>query len=163
TLDRQPADVDLVSRSAPWAPGLRPLYRPADAERVTCRHLGLEIDTVYRGQADGPTYPLVLASLRRQIAPALRRALFEFARNQLASAMPEHYQTLGPHGVIAALRTVDRQLLRTAATFDFVLLATPTNADEAWQQFRRDRFSRAPSLHYRPLPIHPDIVRRRLY
>src|SRR5690606_28769902 len=118
TLDRQPADVDLVSRSAPWAPGLRPLHRPADAERVTCRHLGLEIDTVYRRQADGPTYPLVLASLRRQIAPALRRALFEFARNQLASAMPEHYQALGPHGVIAALRTVDRQLLRTAAAFD---------------------------------------------
>jgi uncharacterized protein (TIGR02421 family) len=163
TLDRQRADVEVVRRASPAPPGMRALYRPADAERQTCRHIGLEIDTVYRQDPAGPVYPLVLASLRSQVAHALRRALFDYSRRQHEKATPEHYQALGPRGLIDALRTADRRLQEIGGSFDFILLSTPTNADAAWAQFKDDRFTREPPLLYRPLSFHPDLVKRRLY
>lgn len=163
TLDRQRATVEVVRRPAATPPGMRPLYRPKDNERQTCRQLGLEIDPVYREEPAGPVYPLVLAQLRSQVAQALRRALYDYAKRQHAKATPEHYQALGPRGLIDALRKADRRLHDIGGAFDFILLATPTNADAAWEQFKEARFAREPLLHYRPLPFHPDLFKRRLY
>lgn len=163
TLERQHADVEIVRRASPTPPGMRPLYAAADAERQTCRQLGLEVDPVYRQEPAGPVYPLVLASLRSQVAQALRRALFEYSTRLHEKATPEHYQALGPRGLADSIRQADRKLRDVAAAFDFVLLATPTNADEAWAQFKEDRFTKEPFLLYRPLPLHPDLVKRRLY
>src|SRR5690606_8627708 len=39
----------------------------------------------------------------------------------------------------------------------------PTNSHEAWLQFKKDKYRKAPIFHYRPIPIDPDIVKRNLY
>ncbi|WP_235509674.1 flavohemoglobin expression-modulating QEGLA motif protein [Terrabacter sp. Soil811] len=46
---------------------------------------------------------------------------------------------------------------------DLLLNVTPVNAAEAWVDFERGDFSRAPTLRLRPLEFDPDLVRRDLY
>src|SRR5690606_28433925 len=58
---------------------------------------------------------------------------------------------------------IDRALAKESQKFDFLLLVTPTNSHEAWLQFKKDKYRKAPIFHYRPIPIDPDIVKRNLY
>jgi uncharacterized protein (TIGR02421 family) len=58
---------------------------------------------------------------------------------------------------------VDEQLASISDSFDFLLQVTPTNIESAWLRFKRNRFQEAPSFQYRPLPIDPVMMKRRLY
>lgn len=163
SLERQKATVEVARQASPAPPGMQSLSPTADDERQTARHVCIEVAPVYRATGGASVYPMTLGSLRGQFAQALRRGLHDFATAQRATAVPEHYQGLGPRGLASTVQEVDRQLQQISGAFDFVLLITPTNADEAWARFEQHGFAREPVLRYRPLALHPDAVKRRLY
>ena len=62
-----------------------------------------------------------------------------------------------------AVLQVDRKLAEVANTFDFLLQVSPVNLKATWAEFRRHRYERAPIFTYRPLPVDPDLMKRKLY
>jgi len=93
---------------------------------------------------------------------ALRRALFDFTVGN-TTHRPPHFHALGRRAVVKALWDVDRMLAEAAESFDFLLQVTPVNGEQAWNQFKRSRFEKRPTFHYRPLPAEPLALKRALY
>ncbi|MCC9138516.1 tyrosine/phenylalanine carboxypeptidase domain-containing protein [Pontibacter silvestris] len=44
-----------------------------------------------------------------------------------------------------------------------MLLVTPVNKSEAWEEFRKNKYKAAPTFHYRLMPIDVDQLKRKLY
>lgn len=154
------ADVDIVEDDQPGAPGLANLTRACGVDR--CLTIGLGVRPVYRDAATGEVYPLVLQSLRRQLAIAIRKGVFAFTGREKTQSLA-HYEALGPSTIAKAARVVDQQLCEISQSFDFLLQVTPVNAEKAWEDFEASGYAKAPTLHYRPLPYHPSLLKRQLY
>ncbi len=188
SIEGHAAEVELVTCSTvapPGMPSLTAAWRPELAEGQSaagqsaevaaalridhaetlagCFHLGLAIRPIYRDAGgSGAVYPVILQQLRRQLSRALRRAIFAFT-GMKASRPGLHFDSLGPSSLVKAARLVDLQLCEISESFDFLLQATPVNAEPAWQAFAASGYREEPMLRYRPLPYHPSLIKRRLY
>lgn len=161
-LGKQKAEVDvrIAQRCAPrWS---TPILSNDLAALLHCQLLGLEVAPVYRDPQTGAVLPLVLRELRHRLTIALRRALFEFTRRRTKLA-PAHYHVIGRRALVKAVWDVDRALAAGAEKFDFLLQVTPINADQAWNEFRKNNFKRPPLFYYRPSPVDPLVLKRKLY
>jgi uncharacterized protein (TIGR02421 family) len=156
------AAVEVSSETSVRPPGLPPII-PADrAKDLGCHTLGIEIRPVFRDPATGESFPLVRRTLHKGLSRALKRAAYDFTRHR-TSHRPPHYQALGRHSVVKAVWEVDRKLAEVSNAFDLLLQVTPTNADEAWAEFRRRRFETTPHFKSRPLKLDPALAKRKLY
>ena len=157
---RAEVEVDLQGGVAP--PGRKPLLGLAEAKRLGCYQLGLEVRPVHRDAATGLVFPALLRRLRRGLGRALKQAFFTFACDH-TRIRPQHYYSLGRRSVVKAVWEVDRRLAAIDDSFDLLLQATPINVEAAWHEFKRGRFERPPVFHYRPLAAEPALLKRRLY
>ena len=161
-LGRQTATVEVVKSKRRWPRGWPPIIAPDVAARARCLVFGLEVDPVYRDPESGEPYPRVLREVRRRLSVSLRRFFHDFATSY-TTADPAHFHTLGRRAVVKAVWEVDSTLAKAAESFDFLLQLTPVNGEQAWAEFERRRFQRAPALHYRPMLVDPVVLKRRLF
>jgi uncharacterized protein (TIGR02421 family) len=161
-LDRLRSEVVSATSTKCCPRGMSPVLQPAEATGIGCQVYGLEISPVYRDPASGEVFPRVLRLLRRGVTVALRRGLFDFARNQ-TTHRPRHFHSLGRRTVVKAVWDVDRILAEVSESFDFLLQVTPVNGAQAWHEFKRRGFERAPTFLYRPMPDEPVVLKRKLY
>ncbi|MBI1352843.1 MAG: flavohemoglobin expression-modulating QEGLA motif protein [Acidobacteria bacterium] len=156
-----PVHVDVAARADYAPPGLRPLLRRKEATR-NCLTLHVEVRPVYYSPGKKRVYPLLHRKIRDGLSRALQRAAFEFTQRH-TTQKPPHFHALGRHTFVKLVYEVDSQLANVSNSFDPLLLTTPRNAAEAWSEFRRKRFQRAPKFSYRPVPIDPALVKRELF
>jgi len=117
---------------------------------------------VYRDVNTGAVFPVVLRSLRRQLAGALRKGIFAFTGKRTDQGVA-HYQALGPSALVKAARLVDQMLAETSQAFDFVLQTVPLNSATACEEFQAGGCRAEPVFYYRPLPHDPAALKRQLY
>lgn len=141
--------------------GLPLLLSNTEARSLNCFIIDLEIEPVYQNTETKDVYPLVLRALHQGLSIAIKQAVFEFSRNQ-TSLRPPNYQALGRRAVVKAVWEIDNQLSEISNSFDFLLNVTPVNTETAWNKFKQFHFERTPVLYYRPLPISPPLVKRKL-
>lgn len=162
---RSPGDVQLQD-STEHTPSGAPLdctaWLPVELTSSSSCRLGLAVDTIYRSQETGTIYPMVMQNLRWKLATALRKAVAEFTGDDQQNNRT-HYDAFGPSTFVKAVRLVDQQLCEVSESFDFLLQVTPVNSEQAWQSFKSSGFSEMPPLVYRPLPYHPNVLKRRLF
>jgi len=156
------AHVTLTPNSQPWAPHLSRLIPKSLAKRIGCHYLGIAIRPIYENTKSGGAYPLVLRTLHRGLGRSIRRAVFKFTSDQ-TTQRPPHYHALGPRSLVKLVWKVDRELAGITEEFDFLLSVTPINAEQAWNNFRRMRYSIEPRFVYRPLQTDPALLKRQLY
>jgi uncharacterized protein (TIGR02421 family) len=161
-LFRKRAEVSVVRNQRPHPPRMAPLLDPGVVREVGCVLVGLEVRPVYRKASGGQLYPLRLRPFRRQLSRALQRSFFEFSR-KYTTHRPKHYHMLGKRAVVKAVWEVDRQLSDVADLFDLLLQVTPVNTKQAWNNFQRKRFEQSPVFRYRPIPVDPVILKRKLF
>ena len=161
-VQRMTAQVEPVETAKPWAPGLPGLIVPEVAKHIRCHRLGIAIRPVLHDAETGEEFPLNRRILHRGLGRAIRRTVFKFTSDQ-TTQQPPHFHALGPRSLVKLVWQVDRELAEIANEFDFLLCVTPTNADRAWNAFKRQRFEVMPSFTYRPLPVDPALVKRQLY
>ena len=125
-------------------------------------YIGVRIPPAYRDPETGELYPVFLRAYRAALSQALRRTAHTFAQVQTDAELISH-AALGPRSVDATVWEADAELARVERMFRFLLLVSPTNEEEAWQTFRDGGYQRAPTFHYRLLPIDPSLLKRRLY
>lgn len=127
-----------------------------------CCQLGVAVKPIYRDSESGDVFPILLQRLRWQVAKALRKAIAQFTGIESGSKKV-HYDSLGPSSMVKAVRIIDQELCEVAESFDFLLQVTPTNSTQAWEEFSEGGYRTSPLLHYRPLPYHPNLLKRRLF
>jgi uncharacterized protein (TIGR02421 family) len=157
------AEVNSSCGVEPHPPRLQPVAPSCLGEN--CFWIGLGVRPVYRHAESGAVFPIVLESLRRQLAAAIRKAVFAFTGHvdtTLSKALA-HYESLGPSAMSKAARNSDQRLCEVSQSFDFLLQATPVNSEAAWQEFSKSAYRSLPTLYYRPLPYHPALLKRQLY
>jgi uncharacterized protein (TIGR02421 family) len=154
------ADVTLAHDTAPSPPDLASLADATDDDRFHA--IGIAVRPVYRDARTGSLYPVVLRSLRRQLAVAVRKSVFAFT-GQSAADPQAHYESLGPSSLVKAARLVDQQLSEVSQSFDFVLQTVPLNSAVAWEEFQSSGCQQEPTFYYRPLPYDPAQLKRQLY
>lgn len=159
---KKPVDVEMVYNSKSHPPKQLSLCAAHPPNENKIHYFGLEVTPVYRDIKTGQIFPLVLRGLHHKMARALKQTFYEFARTQ-ATHFPKHYQALGRHAMVQSVWRIDEQLAQVSNAFDFLLFATPTNADDAWNKFRRSNFEKPPTFFYRPLPYEPAKLKRDLY
>lgn len=163
TIGGRAATVTIRTQDPVGPPELAPLTLHApDGPDQGSVILGLEVRPIYQDTSSQKLFPLVLQSLRSQLAWALRKAISQFNGAGSLAGTP-HYQTLGPSSLVKAASLVDMQLSEVSESFDFLLQVTPTNTDQAWKEFQSQGFTSAPLLQYRPLPYHPSSLKRQLF
>lgn len=161
-LRKQPAEVEVHRSRRTYAGTMGSLLPAEEARDLGCTLLGLEVAPVYRGPGGAPLYPVVLRELRRGLSRCLKQAFYRFVLTRTRQR-PPHFHALGRRAVVKAVWDVDRQIAEVSDQFDFLLQVTPTNSEQAWLDFRRSGFDKVPVFHYRPMPIDPVVLKRRLY
>lgn len=162
TLLKKRARVTLDPGATPAPPGIRPLLNPKEAVEIGCHLIGIEVGPVYQEPGGAEEFPLVRRELQRKLGRALGLTFFEFARTE-TTHRPRSYHALGRRAMVKAVWEVDHELAEVGASFDLLLLVTPVNTEQAWSSFRRHRYSRTPTFLYRPLPLDPSLLKRRLH
>lgn len=155
-------EVAMVAGDDRGPPDLPPLLSIEESWRKEILLLGLQVPSIYRDPESGRVYPRFVRLLQHRLSRALRQALYQFVRVQTTSDVQTPL-ALGTRTIPDAVWDVDRELYDIERSFDLLLLTNPVNLDEAWSRFREDGFDRNPELHYRLLPIDPDLVKRRLF
>ena len=161
-FNRKPATVDIVYKKSRAPKGFKMLLSSADARKLNCFIIGLEMSPIYRHSESGEVFPLVLRSIHRGMARAFKKAAFEFSYNQ-TKLRPKNYQALGRRAVVKSVWEVDAKLADISSQFDFLLLSTPVNIESAFRTFQKDHFQIAPTFYYRPRPVDPSMLKYKLY
>lgn len=156
-LHDEAADV-AVDAEVPAPPGLSPLAFSDAAASV----VGLEVAPVFRHAETGVVYPFLFDHLRRQLSDALKQAVHQFAC-AWTTLRPAHALALGPRHLDPVVLEVDAGLAELDASFAFLLQVTPVNATEAQQAFEDAGGEQEPVFRYRPLPVDPELIKRRLF
>ena len=154
-------ESSMRARIAP--PGLAPLLPAGTAaglERVQV--LGVEVPAIYLDGSTGTVYPVIHGALRRVLVRAIHRAAFRFARRH-TTHRPAHFHELGPRSLTKVAWDIDERMASVSDGFDFLLLTTPRNTEQAWNSFRRSRYQQEPLFSYRPRPFDVSQVKRQLY
>ncbi|MBX3438606.1 MAG: DUF1704 domain-containing protein [Planctomycetaceae bacterium] len=164
TLGGHSASVSVLTCDPVTRSGLPPIAASfADVVAGRCCTLGISVDpSLFRDVRTGTVFPVVLQKLRRQLARALRQAIAKFTGLDAGNAQL-HYDSLGPSSLVKAARIVDQELSEVAGALDFLLQVTPINADVAWEEFAASGYRQTPVFQYRPLPYHPNLLKRRLF
>ncbi len=158
----QSASVDLVTRYRVAPPKLRPLMTPQEAQRRHCLTLGLELLPVFADPQTGKVFPQLRRQMERSLSVALKQTFFQFART-CTTHRPPHYHALGRRATVKAVWRADRLLAEVSDRFDFLLQVSPINGQDAWRDFKRCDYRQPPTFHYRPLPVDPVVLKRKLY
>jgi len=135
-------------------------FNPVEASNNTYFWVGLGLNSVYRNSTE--LFPYILRDVQRWITQVLRRSFFIFT-DHYTQHKPAHHHQLGRRSLTNAVKVVDKSLSDIKQQFELLFHVTPVNSDEAWKEFKESQFSNPPSFNYRPRPIEPDLLKRRLY
>lgn len=154
--------VEIVYDQNRTPPGMAPLIPIREARKMNCFVIGLRIGSMYKNQKTGEIFPLAIRRLHLGLSGALKISAFIFARKQ-TNMRPKHFQALGKKALVKSIWDLDRRLAEIDSMFNFLLLVTPVNVDQAWSIFKKNKFQKVPEFYYRLRPIDPSILKRNLY
>ncbi len=137
-------------------------FNAEEARKSEIIVIGLAIAPVYINEQTGTPYPLFLRALREGFGKALRKSFFEFVRMK-TSYSAAHFEMLGTTELHQGVWDIDEKLAEYSNLFDFLLLVTPINTQDAWHSFAKSKYHNNPVFHYRPMPIDPELIKRKLY
>ncbi len=156
------SEVEIKEGGISSPPGMPSLLTTRATKNISCLMIGLEVPPIYRDVETGEIYPTILRLLHRNLSQVFQQAFFEFAHVQ-TSQRPTYPQMLGRRAMVKAVWNADAELSALNETFNYLLAVTPVNAEQAFVEFKENRFESEPVFHYRLLAIDPEELKRRLY
>lgn len=156
------ATVEVVEEAERQPAGKEPLLTQQEAKKAGALFLGLEVPAIFQDPKSGDLYPRFLRRLRDRFSTVVREVLFSFLRVQTQASVTT-FPALGRAQVDEAVWKIDRELADIETSYQFLLMVTPVNEHEAWEDFQASNFQREPEFHYRLLPMDPDVLKRRLW
>ena len=125
-----------------------------------CMHITLP--SIFFHSDQKKKFPVLFRKFRRTFSEALRQAVYHFMRVH-TSFMASSPGMLGRSSVDEAFRQADHQLAAIEKEFDFLMLVSVINSEQAWEEFQQAGYRRTPTFYYRILPVDPEQVKKQLY
>lgn len=122
----------------------------------------LEVPSLFSHRESGAAYPVLFRSFKDHFSEVLRKALYNFVRIQTSLHISNYY-VLGRSSVDDAFWEADHALAEIQRSFDFLLLVSAINTQQAWDDFRRNAYQKDPAFHYRVLNIDPESLKKKIY
>lgn len=154
--------VQQVETTGKFPEAFQPLLPRNMLEEETIRALGMQLSPFYRSPATDKLYPMIYRQFRKELSTALRKFFFDFVRVQTRMDVA-HYHSLGRQKVGELVWKIDQELVAISKSFDFLLLTSVVNHNEAWEEFKKGGFHQTPTFLYRLIPVDPELLKRRLY
>ncbi|TCV19948.1 uncharacterized protein (TIGR02421 family) [Sphingobacterium alimentarium] len=151
----------VKQKKMPHNPYFSSLFPLTELQENNIFSIGLSIQNTYF-HASGTLLPLLERHFRESMSKTLSRTFFEYVR-LYTNLNPAKFKLNINKEITPNIIEIDKALLAESQRFDFLMLVTPTNVQEAWQTFKNNRFAKNPVFQYRPMPIDPDLVKRNLY
>jgi len=161
-IEDQTANVTLTAMDKVAPPGLRSIVPASKALEAGIHVIGIEVSPIYRNGKANHTFPNVLKEMETRVTTILEKVFFEFLKKE-TTICPPNYMALGRRSIVHSVWQIDRIIAEVGNLVDFLLLVTPTNSDEAFEEFRKRRFDRMPNFAYHPAPFDPVTMKRQLY
>ncbi len=155
------AKLEMIDTDQRHPPHLVPLYEIGHLKKKGILLIGIEVPQIYRS-ANGTLSGIALRRLRDRFTDVIKRTVHAFARLQ-APQRYAHHLMLGRTRFSRLAINVDKALARIGSSFDLLLNISPVNTEEAWHQFRQERYQKKPDLHYRLISVDPEKIKRELY
>lgn len=162
TILRKKVNVSIEYTRAQWPDNLASPVSSVFAKKRNCFFIGIELDPFFQDSTTGAIYPLVLRKIHQGLSRAIKMGVYEFSHHQ-TTLRPTNFQALGRRAMVKAVWEVDQRLAEISSTFDFLLLVTPINIDQAWNKFQTNKFKVPPNFYYRPIPINLSSTKSKLY
>lgn len=141
---------------------LESLFTTEELKKMESLLIGLEIPAFYRNNKTGQQYPILSRDLKRRLSQVFQKTFYEFIKVQTDHKL-KNFQVLAKRSVDKIVWEVDEQLAAINNVYDFLLLVSPINTKDAWEEFRINNFRKAPSFHYRMIPMDPEKLKRKLF
>jgi uncharacterized protein (TIGR02421 family) len=138
------------------------LFGTDELKKMESLLIGLEIPALYQNNKSGQLYPILARDLKRRLSQIFQKTFFEFIKVQTDHKL-KNFQVLGKRSVDKIVWEVDEQLAAINNVYDFLLLVTPLNSKDAWEEFNANNFRKVPLFHYRMIPMDPERLKRKLY
>ena len=151
----------IKQRKTPHNPHFKPLFSLSKLQEDNIYLIGLSTKNTFINTT-GSILPLLERHFRESMSKALSRTFFEYLR-LYTNLNPAKFKLNVHKEITSNIFEIDKALLTESQRFDFLMLVTPTNVQEAWQTFKNSRYAKNPVFQYRPMPIDPDLVKRNLY
>lgn len=162
-IDNPSLSVELVThKRLPIPDNKEPIIDLKDKKNNQVLYIGLSVRAKYLNNERGEVLPILMRQFRETLSKGLSKTFFEFVRIHTLSK-PTEFKIVHQSELNPLVWEIDAKLAKESQRFDFLLLITPVNTHEAWLQFKKDSYRKAPSFQYRPMPIDPDIIKRNLY
>jgi uncharacterized protein (TIGR02421 family) len=155
-------EIDIVYEERTGSAEMPRALTRVQADEIGVIPVGLEISPFYRSPISGKLLPQILLEVRKILGVSMKRAFNTFIDTH-ANYTPGHYHELGPRQLEDIDLEVDKALARIDDDVDLILNVTPVNTAQAWNRFRRTKFTEAPEFHYRALPLDPAKMKRKLF
>lgn len=127
-----------------------------------CPTISAHFAPIHRQAGSGVIYPELRERLVALLFDAGLRAVNAFIGQHEILKLTSH-RSLGRKAFIDAVTKLDRNMDEVASSFDFLLMVTPINAEEAYRRFEANNYRGDPQFLYRPLPLQIDAVKRKLF
>lgn len=161
-VQKQPAVVTYSRVMRHHPRDLKPIISAKEAEENNIHCVGIEVGDIYRDSNTMADFPRLRAQIWRGLSRSIKRLVFDFVQ-QKSTFRPPHYHALGKKSLVKTVWSIDEQLAAISQQLDLVLMATPTNTKEAYEEFKKRHFEKQPKFLYRPLSINPGDLKRQLY
>lgn len=148
-------------KETPTSPNFGELFGIKPLQLSSIYVLGISIKKNYCS-IEGKILPLLQRHYRESLGKSLSRVFFEFIR-LFTEISPATFKLNTNKDIKPIVFEIDKALSQISQKFDFLFLVTPINVDEAFASFKKSRFTQKPHFQYRPMPIDPDIIKRKLY
>ncbi len=152
--------MTAVDKVAP--PGLRSIIPSDKATANSIQMIGIEVSPIYRDGAKKKHFPEILKEVETRMTTVLEKVFFEFLKKE-TTICPPNYMALGRRSIVHSVWQIDRIIAEVGNIVDFLLLVTPTNSREAFEEFKKKRYQKMPNFAYHPIPFDPVTLKRQLY
>jgi len=158
----QTCRAEIVKSAKRCPPNLESLFTTEELKKMNSLLIGLEIPAFYRDPKTGHLYPLAARDLKRNLSQIFQKTFFEFIKVQTNHRLG-NFQALAKRSIDKVVWEVDEQLAAITNVYDFLLLVSPINSMEAWEEFKANNYRRNPVFHYRMIPMDPEKLKKKLY
>lgn len=141
---------------------LPPLIELHELKKTGTLLIGIAIQALFTDKESNNIYPLFFRKIRIKFAEVVKMAAFEFVRVQSDNKF-EHYLMLGKTQMDNLVRSADKRIAEISEKMDFILRVTPVNTTIAWENFKKNNFSKPPHFTYRLISLDPEIEKRKLF
>jgi uncharacterized protein (TIGR02421 family) len=161
-ISQMTLDVEIETTTSRHPPDLKPIISIPECQEAGAFLIGLEIPPFFKNEAANEFYYLEFRKFKSAFSRILRKTIYDFLRVQTTFEI-QNFHVLGSTKLSSKVWEIDQQLFDIQRNFQFLMLISPTNTNEAMREFISKGYKGNPKFLYRLLPIDPDRLKEQLF